>query len=260
MHPQIKINPEFSDLEPFLRSLPEVFPSKGRMIHRGRNEIRVFEVGGVELNVKRFARPSFPNKFIYGLVRKPKCCRAYDYALKLNAMGFSSPTPVAWLTERTRGALGDSYLCTIQSHDLHFTDACNRFPAGDSLAVVEAFVRFAMRLHDAGIEHKDFNHSNILYRPLAEGGYAFSLVDINRMEVHRHSLSKRLCVINLRRLFCPAVPFLHILKCYADNRGWDHDELLLRGIFLRLGFSRFKEQKHRLVARLSNLFSHEERK
>lgn len=36
-------------------------------------------------------------------------------------------------------------------------------------------------------------------------------------------------MINLRRLSCPAVPFLYILDRYADIRGWDINDTLLRG-------------------------------
>lgn len=37
-------------------------------------------------------------------------------------------------------------------------------------------------------------------------------------------------MINLRRLSCPAVPFLYILDRYADIRGWDINDTLLRGL------------------------------
>lgn len=42
-------------------------------------------------------------------------------------------------------------------------------------------------------------------------------------------------MINLRRLSCPAVAFLYILDRYAETRGWNVDDTLLRGTFFRLG-------------------------
>ena len=44
-------------------------------------------------------------------------------------------------------------------------------------------------------------------------------------------LTPRQCMINLRRLSCPAPSFLYILDRYAEARGWNIDDTLLRGIF-----------------------------
>lgn len=52
------------------------------------------------------------------------------------------------------------------------------------------------------------------------------------MRFHARPLRPDECMINLRRLSCPAVPFLYILDRYADIRGWDINDTLLRGGFL----------------------------
>ena len=62
-------------------------------------------------------------------------------------------------------------------------------------------------------------------------------------------LSSRACMINLRRLSCPAVAFLYILDRYAETRGWDVDDTLLRGIFFRLAFGRQRALKKRFLRR-----------
>lgn len=58
-------------------------------------------------------------------------------------------------------------------------------------------------------------------------------------------------MINLRRLSCPAVPFLYILDRYADIRGWDINDTLLRGTFFRLLFGRRQQFKKRFRERKS---------
>ena len=58
-------------------------------------------------------------------------------------------------------------------------------------------------------------------------------------------LSSRACMINLRRLSCPAVAFLYIHDRYAETRGWDVDDTLLRGTFFRLAFGRRKQLRKR---------------
>ena len=100
-------------------------------------------------------------------------------------------------------------------------------------------------LHEKGIEHRDFNHGNILWERTPAGAYRFQLIDINRMHFDDRPLSSRACMINLRRLSCPAVAFLYILDRYAETRGWDVDDTLLRGTIFRLAFGRRKQLRKR---------------
>ena len=112
--------------------------------------------------------------------------------------------------------------------------------------MLEAFARFTVRLHEQGICHEDFNQTNILWEyDGAAGNYRFQLIDINRMHFDDRPLSSRACMINLRRLSCPAVAFLYILDRYAETRGWDVDDTLLRGTFFRLAFGRRKQLRKR---------------
>ena len=115
--------------------------------------------------------------------------------------------------------------------------------------MLEAFARFAVQLHEKGIEHRDFNHGNILWDRTPAGAYRFQLIDINRMHFDDRPLSSRACMINLRRLSCPAVAFLYILDRYAETRQWDMDDTLLRGTFFRLLFGRRQQFKKRFKAR-----------
>lgn len=125
-------------------------------------------------------------------------------------------------------------------------------PGADTLPVLEAFARFTVRLHEQGICHEDFNQTNILWEyDGTAGNYRFQLIDINRMRFHARPLRPDECMINLRRLSCPAVPFLYILDRYADIRGWDINDTLLRGTFFRLLFGRRQQFKKRFRERKS---------
>lgn len=99
-----------------------------------------------------------------------------------------------------------------------------RFPDTASRPVLDAFARFVAELHEKGIDHRDFNQGNILcgYSP-EEGQWRFELIDINRMRFLDRPLTPRQCMINLRRLSCPAPAFLYILDRYAEIRGWNID-------------------------------------
>ena len=127
----------------------------------------------------------------------------------------------------------------------------NETPIGTrAQLVLEAFARFAGQLHEQGIEHRDFNHGNVLWRrDTATGAIRFQLIDINRMRFADRPLRPRACMVNLRRLSCPAVAFLFILDRYAEARGWNIDDTLLQGTFFRLAFGRRKELRKRFRRR-----------
>lgn len=59
------INPAYRRFEDFVRRVPRIFSEEGKTIYKARNEIKVFEVDGVELNVKRYRVPHLINRVIY---------------------------------------------------------------------------------------------------------------------------------------------------------------------------------------------------
>ena len=220
---KITINPAIRHVQPFIERLPEVFPVSGEVLHEGRNQIRAFDIGGESLVVKRYKRPHLFNRVMYSFFRKNKARRAYEHALRLRGMGFDTPEPVAWSEYRKDGLIADTY-----------------------------FVSRRSELHEQGICHEDFNQTNILWEyDGTTGSYRFQLIDINRMRFHARPLRPDECMINLRRLSCPAVPFLYILDRYADIRGWDINDTLLRGVFFRLLFGRRQQFKKRFRKRKS---------
>ena len=146
----------------------------------------------------------------------------------------------------------DTYFVSRRSELTPLPQTMKQFPAPDTLPVLEAFARFTVRLHEQGICHEDFNQTNILWEyDGTTGSYRFQLIDINRMRFHARPLRPDECMINLRRLSCPAVPFLYILDRYADIRGWDINDTLLRGVFFRLLFGRRQQFKKRFRKRKS---------
>lgn len=242
---KITVNPGMEHLRQFVRQLPELFPASGEVLHDGRNQIRAFDIEGERLVVKRYKRPSAFNAVMYSFFRKSKARRAYEHALRLRELEIDTPEPVAWSEYRRRGLLCDSYYVSRRSDYTPLSQTTARFPAAGTLPVLEAFARFAVQLHEKGIEHRDFNHGNILWDRTPAGAYRFQLIDINRMHFDDRPLSSRACMINLRRLSCPAVAFLYILDRYAETRGWDVDDTLLRGTFFRLAFGRRKQLRKR---------------
>lgn len=242
---RIHVNTNTEHLRDFAQRLPELFDQGGEVLHAGRNTIKAFEINGERLVVKRFRRPNLLRAVIYTFFRRSKARRSYEHAVRLRALGIDSPEPIAWSEYRRHGLLSDTYYVSRRSDYAPLSQTTEHFPAAGTLPVLEAFARFAVSLHEKGIEHRDFNHGNILWSRTAAGVYRFQLIDINRMHFEDAGLSSRACMINLRRLACPAVAFLYILDRYAEARGWNVDDTLLRGTFFRLAFGHSKQLRKR---------------
>jgi hypothetical protein len=215
------INPAYKQLAAFADTIPERFDKEGTSIHKDRNEIKVFDVNGTAVNVKRYKVPLFINRFIYTFIRPAKASRAYDYALKLRSKGFDTPEPVAYILSYKGGCIRQTYFISLQSPYFR-----NMYEFGEgALAgrehIIRSFANYTARLHKAGIYHKDFSPGNILFED-TEAGARFCLIDINRMEFKPVSIRKG-CA-NFARLWGKEDMFRLIAGEYAKERKADKEE------------------------------------
>lgn len=220
---KIIINPRYEHLRGFIEELPERFAREGRMIHDGRNKIKVFNVAGLEVNVKRYRRPIPINRFIYSFIRKPKGLRAYRHACRLLMRGIETPEPVAYIRLNKCGMITDSYFVSIQCPYPFMMYDFGEADAESNRGFIEAFARYMAAVHEAGVLHKDLSPGNILY-DMVDDEWRFSMVDINRMQFRKVDV-RRGC-LNFARLWGQP-GFFHILAgAYADARGADPAECL----------------------------------
>ena len=182
------INPAYGRFEDFVRRVPRIFSEEGKTIYKARNEIKVFEVDGVELNVKRYRVPLLINRIIYRFFRRPKAVRAYEYALRLVAKGFETPAPIAYILFRKKGFLGYSYFISLQSSYKTLYKVGQR-PVEENEDIFRALGTYMAKLHEAEVYHADFSPGNVLY-DRTEEGVKFSLIDINRMHFGPVSLKR----------------------------------------------------------------------
>ncbi|MDE6445785.1 MAG: LPS kinase Kdo/WaaP [Alistipes sp.] len=248
---KLHIAPAYEHLRPQLERLPELFDSEaGEVLHAGRNTIRAIETDGQRLAVKRFKRPNALNALIYAYVRKSKAQRAYEHAERLRTMGIDTPEPIAWSEIRRRGVIADTYFVARFTSWRPLLDAIERYPEDDSRAVLEAFAGFTARLHEQGVEHKDFNSTNTIYACDPETrSYRFQLIDINRMHFHRSALTPDQGIANFRRLTGRTDAFRYLLDRYAAVRGLESFATRLKGMRNRLHFKYLRTLKYKLKGR-----------
>lgn len=227
------INPAYKYLCDFIRQLPERFAQEGECLYKGRNEIRLFEAGGLRLNVKQYRIPILLNRLVYGFWRPSKAERAYRYALRLQALGVNTPSPVAYLEEKRSGILRYSYFISLQvPYSRRFYEFGTE-PLPGKEEIVRDFGIFTARLHNAGIYHKDYSPGNILF-DVKEGKAEFCLVDINRMEFGPVGMDKGCS--NFARLWGKEPFFRLIAQEYAWERHFDPEECTARILKYRRKF------------------------
>lgn len=239
---EIVINPAYEHLRDFIARLPEVFPSQGETIYKSRNEIKVFNVDGLRLNVKRYHIPSPPNRLVYTFFRPAKVYRAYRYAYRLLEKGFDTPEPVAYLMMRRFGLVGSSYFVSIQSPYTRNFYEFGRGALQGREDIAAALGRYTARLHDAGIYHCDYSPGNILFDRDAEGKIALTLVDINRMQFGAVPLEKG-CA-NFARLWGKREFFRLVAREYAAGRNFDPDWCEGRVMHYRDAFWKKHARRH----------------
>lgn len=220
---KIILNPAYEHLRAWMTSLPEQFNRLGEVIYEERNCIRTMETAGLRLCVKRFHAPRGLNKLVYTCLRRPKARRAYENALRLLRMGIATPAPVGYLLQYKGGLLAESYLVTLES-GLKQTMYLFRDGVTEGREeLIAAFGRYAARLHNAGVWHKDFSPGNILL-DRDEKGWHFELVDINRMRFGH--VSQKAGCRNLCRLWGKSDFFEMLAETYAYERGINEQQCL----------------------------------
>lgn len=222
MSVRFEITKGYESLRPFIEALPQCFEEEGRIIYEGRNTVKVMEVDGYRLNVKRFLIPrSLSERIKRSYLRRSKCREAYLHALHLLEKGFETPQPIAYVEERKKGLIAYSYYVSFQSPYSHTFYELEESEIEECKDVIVSFARFTARLHEAGFLHKDYSPGNILFDRI-DGIYHFSLVDINRMRLGKVSM-KRGCK-NFRKLWGKKELFFCMAKEYARMRGFDEKE------------------------------------
>jgi len=223
------IHPEFRFLESFLNRLPDFFEKEGKTIYKGRNEIKVFEEGGLLLNVKSYRKPIFINRIIYTLIRKSKARRAFENALEVISRGFDTPKPVAYIEERTGGLLNRSFFVSIQCpYTRLFREFADYSDISGREDIPFALGQYVAKMHQAGILHLDLSIGNILFEKEDTGIY-FSLVDLNRMKFC--SIDATTGCKNFERLRGNSDFFRILANSYASVLGFDSDTCLKKILF-----------------------------
>ncbi|MDR2139985.1 MAG: lipopolysaccharide kinase InaA family protein [Tannerella sp.] len=227
------MNPRFQAFDSFVRSIPDTFDREGLTIYKQRNEIKVFEVAGIAINVKRYKKPHLLNRIAYTFFRPSKAERSYHYAFRLQELNIDTPEPVACILIKKNGLLHLSYYVSRQAPYKHTMYEFGRGSIAGREFILQAFAGYTARLHEAGIYHRDYSPGNILFGHEKEE-VRFCLVDINRMRFGPVSVGKGCAAF--ARLWGPEPMFRLLAEYYAKARGVAVEPCVRRTLYCRRRF------------------------
>lgn len=237
MRKKIFITPSYYQLSDFVYQIPETFDTLGKIVHDGRNQIRIVDIEGISVVIKYFKRITLANKFIYAHFRKSKAQRAYEHSELFLSKQINSPQPVAYINCFDKGLLVKSYYVSLYTDYRPIEDLLT-LPFTEFRKPLETFGRFTYRLHKNGLFHQDYNIGNILFK-LVDNQYDFTLIDNNRLKIQPYTLEKSLK--SMCRLYLPAECLDVVATGYADAAGVDKT-LIINSV------SRYREQYMKAVA------------
>lgn len=215
----IVINPRYEHLRPEITRIVEgERPPDSEIIYAGRNTLYRANLGGTDAVIKDFKTPHLLNRWVYTNLRKGKARRSYENAVKMIEAGFLSPEPIAYGEQKVNGQLRHSYYISAMLSGATEMRRWTEIPCVDTL--LPAFAAEMLRLHRAGIYHRDYSPGNILFTGNADEGYKFHYVDLNRIEFdcHKPSVLNRM----FRSIAWPSLEETkHLARLYAQAAGTD---------------------------------------
>lgn len=216
----IEVNPAYPQFDTVLQNIKPLFSDNGETIHKARNELKIMELEGIDTVVKAFRIPNIINRFAYAYIRKSKAYKSFHNATELIKRGVSTPEPIGFIEFFDGGLLAESFFISkLFAYDFTMADVRDN-PNENKNAILEEFSRFTYALHQKGVLHVDYSGGNILIHE-REGGYDFSIVDINRMQFRTVSGYEGL--ENFNKLWLNEDDLTAIAKSYAQLAGLDEE-------------------------------------
>jgi len=215
---KIEVAPLYPAFTSVLIRIKSLFYNSGETIHKARNELKVIELEGITCVVKAFRVPNLINQFAYAYIRKSKAYKSYHNAMKLKGLGVATPEPIGFIEFYEKGLLQESFFISKHyPYDFTMADVRDDDPV-DKIAILRAFTAFTYDLHQKGVWHVDYSGGNILISR-EENSYAFSLVDINRMQFR--TISGYEGLENFNKMWFDEASLSVIAKAYAELAGLD---------------------------------------
>lgn len=157
------------------------------------------------------------------LFQASKAAKAWRGACALLERGLETPFPLAWMEERKRGFVEQSFFLSERIlGGREIRHLWIELPDDELRPLLAVLARTLRVCHERGILHRDLSDGNILVKKDAgaPGGFHFYFLDTNRIRIRpRKKIGLPARAKNLIRLGIPPAQRLYFLGQYAGRRG-----------------------------------------
>ncbi len=255
----VKTNTLFVEFDTFLKNIPEFFANQGKTLRNKRNHVKVLEIDGKRINVKKYGIPPFFfNRIVYVLFRDTKAKRGFDYALKLHSLGINTPMPIGYYIEKKGLLLSTCYLATEQEDNIYNMASLDEVQEDISLDTIFCeYARYTALLHKNGIFHHDYTLENVMFR-IENNKLNFILIDINQMSFHKPKFGAG-CKC-FERLKLKDEQLKYIATIYAQEMNYDAQQTLDKIMQLRARRAKLRKIRHRCKSILKIKYPYQQKK
>lgn len=237
------IHPDYSGYAAALKSVVQGNYTPSKIFCDKRNRVELVEIGGKPMVVKWYKKTNLLTGLIYTIFRKSKARRAYEHAIELLKLDISTPFPVAYSEQKSRGLFRigcfiSEYVDLPAVSELFYSD---KLPKEEHDLMADNLSRFTLALHLKGIVPLDYNTGNLLVAKVGDN-YRFTLIDINRMRIGRVPKIKE-AMTSFFQLGTYPHDYLGLLEPYAWERGFNFEEALYHVIRHRRNQTRLRKFK-----------------
>lgn len=230
------------NLKDLFKNIESLFNSSTDIIHFDRNVTKKVVFNGQSFAIKSFKIPNIVQSIGYANFKASKAKRSYDNSLKLLKYKINTPKPYGYIEEINNSRVYKSYYISLyHSFDFDLVPVFNNFQENEAL--IEEFIVFVIKMHNAGIYHHDLTRRNILINP--EDKDLFSLVDNNRISFRSMSIAMRMESISKLTNNIDELKKLAIM--YSKQSSYRKNECVY---YIMRGFN--KSQSYKKIKRFLN--------
>lgn len=249
---QIHLHPDFWMYRSYVEAIPKGMYVRERTFCNQRNIVEYVKWGKRDIVVKQYKRPTWVNCLIYSCLRKTKAQRAYEYAEELLKRGFDTARPIAYIKMKKWGIFHTGYFISeLLPYPLMKDIPQMNLPKEEKELIATDFIRYTVRLHEAGIMPKDYNSGNIFFHK--EGThYQFALIDINRLHIGKTPTEKESARF-FEQMGVSITQAIGAIDQYATLRGFDTDRCIFFILLHKFRKHIEKSFKHHVLHPLKRL-------
>ncbi len=182
---------------------PETLFIQGKILKDSRTtKAGIVKVYNDDIFLKKYNNKGLKFTLRY-IFRKARAFRAWKAAIKLKQLNISTPKPIMAMQKKRMFILKAGYLYTETLNNLISIEDFFKIAMKDENIFADfanTTMSYLKKLHNNGIEHRDFKINNIYLQKVSDKKFYFGLWDLDSLKIQTKEISKKKCEKDILRL------------------------------------------------------------